>query len=316
MAELGAESDSKGEYLRLCGVIAPLMPPIPGRRKKSSLRPAHMYAVMNALNSIIKHSHEGVTWTFSDGSLIPSTSWSMPDLKQRILNAQHWAWPEPQLVGTIEKFVAGGFLSFDETSQKYSIAPALVEWLLNHAKHIYQMMVGAAAPQSWHAGERGDWLDFNELAFGYLYDKMGRNWRDLRYAMNKEIGLHVPKAKPKKSDRDYLNDYIGERPGYWVVIFTVGFLEPISQWSISERANELKISLYAVNNKDVANAVEQLCEYRVLTRDDGSDIVRISPLFSQWMKDVIAAVTEYMPKFRIDCETWSSHLNQSEPRSP
>lgn len=299
-----AESGSKDEYLRLCGAIAPLMP---GKMmvEKGWVRPVFAYALMNALNGILKHPHEEVKWVFENGLLIPSTSWTLVDLKQRITTARKWTGSEAQLLTAIENLVVTGFLSVDPDTKKYSVTPKLLDWLLGHASHIHQAVFNDPPPESWTKGEKGSWLELNEIAFRYLYDQIGDHWRDFRNAVNKEIASRSPKSKAKKLDRDYTTDYIGERPEYWVVMFTVGFLEPISQWSVPDRAKSLKISIYADNLQDVANAVEQLRDFGVVTIDDAED-VRIAPKFLPRMKDVISAVNQYMPRLRADCHVWKA----------
>jgi hypothetical protein len=295
------DSDDKDEYLRLCGVIAPLMSGNT-RASKDWMRPIFLYALMNAFNGFLKHQHEQVTWTIENGVLTQSTNWSLVDLKQRITSARKWPGSDAQLKTHIEKLADTGFLTFDSTSKRYSVRPRLLEWLLNHASSLHQAIFNDPLPQLWKTDEKGSWLDLNEILFKYFYEITGDNWRDFRTAANKEIATHIPKSAIKKKN-DYTNDYIGERPQYWVVIFTVGFLQPINQWSIADRANSLQISAYVSNPKDVANAVEQLRDYGIVTIDDTQN-VRIAPKFSSRMEHVISGVEANMPKLRADCLTW------------
>jgi hypothetical protein len=258
---------------------------------------------MNVLNGIIKHPHETVTWTFDKANLVPSTSWTLVDLKQRVATARKWTGSEDQLETTIDNFVMAEFLSLDETTDRYSITPKLLDWLSDHASSLHQAVLNEPPPNSWRKEIKGGWLDFNEIMFKYIYSRMGDSWRDLRNAINKEIGTHTTKAKAKKLDRDYTNDYIGERPGYWIVIYIVGLLGPISQWSIPGVAGTFKISNYANDPTDVVNAAEELREYGIITKDEAGH-VQIAPQFASRMKDVISAVELNIPKLRAECLAW------------
>jgi hypothetical protein len=182
----------------------------------------------------------------------------------------------------------------------------LVDWLFNHAGQIHVALFKEPFPVSW-TREKGGWLDLNEIFFRYIYQVIGDSWRDFRNAANVEIET-IRKLKKRQADREYTEDYIGKKPEYWIVIFTVGFLQPINRYDVPARANDLGINSYAKLPPDIAQAVETLHEYRILSIED--DIARIEPKFSRLMEQLISAVEINIPKLRGEAEAWKKRFQK------
>jgi hypothetical protein len=234
--------------------------------------------------------------------VVQSPTWKEVELKKRILTTQKWTGTDPQLDRTIDKFIAAKYLARDDGS-KLSITVRLLGWLLDHARGFHQGIFHRPGPGSWQR-KKGDWLTFNEIIFKYLFDQIGKPWRDMRGEISRTISAQKSGGRSKKSDRVYTTDHMGEHPEYWLVVFIVGFAEKINEWEIINCAIKYKLQEYVKGTSDITTAVEKLCEYGILVRNE--KFVQLTPSFEARMKDVIRAVDINIPKLKADCEAWRS----------
>ena len=299
--QLLAPLNNKDEYLRLCGVIARLVAnasKTPAGRGRPVM---FVYALMAAFNSILRDPPEDATALIDDDLLKVTKSRTRVWLRNRMKTAPKWPGSEPQLTAALAQFCANGFLSLD--SNKYSIRLKLLEWLTAHASSVFEALFKEKPPETWKNGARGSWLDLNQMFFKHIYEVIGESWRAFRIATNDEIGAY--ERKRKGHDKDYSKDYIGEKPEYWIVIFTVGFQQPINRHDIPARGNKLEINTYAKKPTDIAIAVEELSKYNIVCIDE-TGTVRIAPKFSPLMDAVIAAVELNLPKLFAECASWKA----------